>query len=651
MQTLSADQLVGSVLGGEYTVEQFLGRGALTAAYIGQQHALSRRVLITIFLVPERFSDVMRERFKTRFLREGEALVGLQHPHLLPMYDCGEYTGSPYLVTAYTKDQSLARIVKDQPRFTVQQTVELLRQLADGLDYAHRTGVVHGSLSPATVLLDKQYNASIAGFGFVRMLAMQGVEDRNFPYAHLVNVANTFLGIPGYIAPESVQHPIIDARSDVYALGVMAFQLLSGTVPFSGSNPLEVALQRIQRPIPSLQEGAPDVSVALDLVVQRALEQDPARRFQSAGEFARAFESVLAVTQQATIASSVAVAETAFDSQITQPPTVNWLEGSGINASGKNAALSSKTDTGSWQLTPPIKTGKVAAVVASPSLDASVGDDVASIDPFVWWSTTEMSSVQVGQAAGTFTQKKTASLSARRKSAVQSRRRVIMLLAGGGVVAAGVLGVTGVSLAHLMHKAAPQALGGQQVATQGNTTTGSTHPTQGGPTKGVVQTTPVATKGHATTPTAGPQATPTAKPQATSATGAQATPTAGTQATPQPTPTQPPKPTPTPPPHTGTVIGSTSQGTNTAQSFTNPRDGQGSFLIHLPSGNFVAYEKACTHAGVGVYYDSGRQKLVCPAHGAVFDPASGGQAIQGPTNQPLPQVAIHVNADGTITVG
>lgn len=658
MQTLSADQQVGSVLGGEYTIEQFLGRGALTAAYMGQQQSQNRRVLITIFLVPERFSAAMRERFNARFLREGKALIGLQHPHILPVYDCGEYDGSPYLVTAYSKDQSLARIIKEQPRFSVQETSELLQQLADGLDYAHRHGIIHGSLSPATVLLDEQRKASLAGFGFVRMLAMQGIEERNYPYAHLVNVANTFLGIPGSIAPESVQHPLIDARSDVYALGIMVFQLLSGVAPFTGSNPLEVALQRIQQPIPSLQAVAPDVPAALDSVLQRVLEQDPSKRFQSAGEFARAFTRVLKVTQQATIVPPIA-AETAFDSQITQPPTVNWLEGSELAATGKTPAFSAKADTGSWQLTPPIKTAKFAAVSAASSASAPtnpVGEDVASIDPFVWWSTTEMHSVQAGQTGqvpGTFTQRKTTT---RRKSTLKSRRRVIVLLASGGVVAAGVLGVTGVSLAHLMQKGAPSVAGGQ-ATTQGNTaTTGSTQATT--PTTGAVQPSPTATKGQAATPTTGPKATPTAKPtsgaQAAPTPGAQATPTPVTQPTPtpQPTPTQqPPTPTPTPPQHTGTVIGSTNQPTNTAQSFTNPQDGQGSFLIHLPNGNFVAYEKACTHAGVLVNYDGGRQKLVCPAHGAVFDPANGGQVLQGPTNRPLPQVAIRVNADGTITTG
>ncbi len=655
MQTLSADQLAGSVLGGEYTIEQFLGRGALTAAYVGQQQAQNRRVLVTIFQVPERYSETMRQRFNARFLGEGRALIGLQHPRILPVYDCGEHNGSPYLVTAYSTDQSLARMLKEQPRFTVQQTLELLRQLADGLDYAHRNGVVHGSLSPASILLDDQRTALLAGFGFVRMLAMQGIEDRNYPYVHLVNVANTFLGIPGYIAPESVQRPVIDARSDIYALGIIIFQLLSGTVPFSGSNPLEAALQHVQQPIPSLRAVAPDVPAALDIVMQRVLEQDPTLRYQSADEFASSFGRALHIAQQATIVPN-AVADASIDTQITQPPTVNWLEGIELASTGKTAVISPKGDTGSWQLTPPVKTGKMAAVSVSSSMGASAGDDVASIDPFVWWSTTEMSSVKVGpsgqggQTVGTFAQRKTTNLSGRRKGTMQSRRRVIALLAGGGVVAVGVLGVTGVSLAHLLQKTAPQTVGGQQAVTQGNTaTTGATQGT-GNPTKGPVHTTPTAAKGHAATPTTGPKATPTTKPT----TGTQATPTAGAQPTPtpQPQPTQPPPtPTPAPPQHTGTVIGSTSQGTNSAQNFTNPRDGQGSLLIHLPNGNFVAFENACTHEGVPVTYNAGNHQLFCPRHNAYFDPANGGSVVSGPPPSPLRSVAIRVNADGTITTG
>lgn len=97
------------------------------------------------------------------------------------------------------------------------------------------------------------------------------------------------------------------------------------------------------------------------------------------------------------------------------------------------------------------------------------------------------------------------------------------------------------------------------------------------------------------------------------------------------------------------VIGSASIPANSSKNFTNPADGNGSILIHLPNGDFVACEQACTHEGVPVYYDGGTHQLICPAHGAIFDPAHGFSVVQGPAQTPLPRVSIHVNADGTIT--
>jgi Rieske Fe-S protein len=136
------------------------------------------------------------------------------------------------------------------------------------------------------------------------------------------------------------------------------------------------------------------------------------------------------------------------------------------------------------------------------------------------------------------------------------------------------------------------------------------------------------------TPSGSPTPKPTPSPQPTQ------------PPTPTPQPTQPPTPTPTP---TGKVIGSSSQATNTSVNFTNPADGQGSLLIHLPNGNFVACERACTHQGAWVNYDPASGQLVCPAHGAIFDPKNACSHVSGPGSGPLTNVAITINANGTIT--
>jgi nitrite reductase/ring-hydroxylating ferredoxin subunit len=201
------------------------------------------------------------------------------------------------------------------------------------------------------------------------------------------------------------------------------------------------------------------------------------------------------------------------------------------------------------------------------------------------------------------------------------RRRLVKLVVV-GTVAAGVLGIGGLSFENFLRSVRQSPSGIASLPATGSTqTTQSTQSTQ--------QTTQGTTPG--------------------------VTPTQGTQ-TPQPSPTvhatPTPKPTPTPPPsHTGTVIGYTNQATNSAKTFTNPADGQSSLLIHLGNGNFVAGERACTHVGVPIDYDSGSQQLVCPAHSAVFDPLNGFAHLSGPGNGPLPTVKIRVNPDGTITTG
>jgi Rieske Fe-S protein len=206
-----------------------------------------------------------------------------------------------------------------------------------------------------------------------------------------------------------------------------------------------------------------------------------------------------------------------------------------------------------------------------------------------------------------------------RSSSGLNRRQVLAIVASGGVVAAGALLVTNL---HLINMGRPTASANTQGGQTGTTNTqGSqtgTKNTQGGQTN--------------------------TKPQG-GQTGTKNTQGGQTNTKPQVKATQPAQM----PGHTGTAIGSTTQLKNTSQQFANPADGKASLLIHLPNGNFVAYKQACTHEGVSVNYDPGTQTLVCPAHGAIFDPAKSGAVLQGPATSPLPMVGVKVNADGSVT--
>ncbi len=648
MQMLREDQLTGKTLG-EYQIERLLGHGQLSAVYLAHHKSQGQPVMVTVFNYPH--DGALRRQYSALFAREAAALVRLRHAHILPTFDYGEQDVHPYLVTAYVKGASLTQALKQQERFTVKQTLNVFKQLASGLDEAHSQGVTHGILSLSNVLMSNDLVVQIAGFGLKTILEIQANTQSRQPQAHLFSANGTFLGNPAYISPERVMGMPIDARSDIYALGIMLFEMLSGKLPFQASTSLETALIRIQQPVPSLHDITPDIPQAFDLLINKALERDPARRYQHAGEISASFERVTRILDSAASTGAATVPQTAQDPQITLPPTVNWFDEDHLS-------------TGKWQLMPPIITGHLAAVSPTsqtthdtpknrppqtgalqnpPTATTSAkipamtqanrrSDSIAGIDPFAWW--TGRSAQTQPPTPGTFAQRPPVQLTkkgVRQQPGLQDRRRAVKLIATGGVVA-GVIGAGGLSFAHFA-----QSLKKSQSLT-------TTAPTT---SNGTTQTAPG--NKPTTAPTHGPQNTPT--PKATPTKVAQPSPTTHPTQQPTPKPTQPPQPTPTQPSHTGTVIGHTNMSNNSSLNFTNPADGQGSLLIRLANGNFVACERSCTHEGVPVNYDPGQQQIVCPAHNAIFDPANGFAHTSGPGNGPLATVSIRVNADGTITTG
>lgn len=652
---ISVDPLVGSVLG-EYQIERLLGQSQLGAAYIARRIPQGRTVMVTVFNLPAEIAAGQREQLASHLARERTILTRLSHPNILPIYDFGGQADFSYLVIDLTKATSLGRILKEQGRFTPDQVLGVLKQLAAGLDYAHSKGVVHGILSLSNTLISNDLTVQIAGFGLRTMLEMCGNRQDRQPQGYLFSTKGIFLGMPAYISPERVQGMPVDARSDIYALGVMLFEMLSGKLPFNGAQPLDIVLQRIHQPVPSLYTLCPDVPQALDLVISKTLEPDPAKRYQRAGDIAVAFERTLQLLQAAEQSSASRTGQLRQEAQITLPPTVNWFD-------------EADTSSEKWQLLPPVVTGNLPAVTspassqettspvtgnlqaqppaellpgslaskplpreASSSPSAGPPDSMGGFDPFAWWSATSArSKTSPGSRKSTSAspiRMKSTNSHPRRQPLQQDRRRIVGLLAA-GTVTVGIFGIGGISFAHFISsiKQSQSQIAGVPAAA----------PTSPPTVQGNTPTT-APTKGTQKTPTPSKSATPKPSPSATKA--PQASPTA-----------QPPTPTPTPPSHTGKVIGYTSQQPNSAQNFTNPADGNGSLLIHLGNGNFVACERACTHQGVAVNYNPGSGKLVCPAHGAIFDPLNGFNHISGPGNGPLRGVSIRVNKDGTITTG
>lgn len=590
MQAVENHQLTGKDAG-NYHIDRLLGQGSLSHFY--KAHSISgQRVMLTIFSLPTTSSEQAHTHFLARFMQEGTALTQLKQPAIIPIYDYGECNGYPYLITPFVPGSSLAQILRSQGHFSVKAVLRVLRQVAAGLDYAHHNGILHGSLSAANIVQSSEETIQIAGFGFMHVLAQLLLEQDSRSNLSSINNAEIFAGTPARMAPEIVAAALghnapLDARVDIYALGILLFELVSGHLPFNGETPFEVSQQHARQSIPSLAALNSALPASIDVVLQKALALYPEQRFQSAGELTRAFEQTL--TEHATSTNG--------------PVTIPSFG----DDSGKFLASSIYP-----KLTLPLS-----------SMPTPQKSEASDFDPFVWWTnvspTQTVAHPKVTRAALNTTQKL-----AKHK---QDRRKVVALLTAGSAVAIVGFGGGTIALAHLLHNNPGQT----QTASTQSQILAPTAKTTAAPTSVAKPTAAPTAKPKKPAPTAQPRQAPTAT-----------TNTAPT-ATPQPAPTQPP------PQHTGTVIGSTSMGTNSSQNFSNPSNGNSSILVHLPNGNFVAYSRSCTHQGVQVYYDGGSHHLLCPAHGAVFDPANNANPISGPNNGPLSAVTIHVNGDGTIT--
>lgn len=707
MHTLLVDQLVGHTVGG-YRVERLLGQGRLTAVYLAQHSVQQRMVALTTFIVPERFSREAYNRFMVRFTREAQALAALNHRQLLPVYAYGEEYGYPYLVTPYMMQGSLADQLKQRGRCTPKYALEVLEQVAVGLDYAHYKGIIHGTLKPSNILLNGEGRMLVAGFGLTHMLQLQGVEQSKHSYAHLLSIADTFLGPPEYMAPEIVQGRSIDVRSDIYALGCIVFELLHGEPPFTGTSALEIALQHVQQPVPSLHALHPDIPIALELVVNHALSQNPAQRFQNASEFVEAFAHVckgitdtissttgkrpavkpfLDTSKRATVRQDISLDALTEDnipddstswqlmppivtnkSQALVPDQAVAMMNTTLPNTPKPSATPDMTTTGSWQLVPPIVTGKLAVV--RPPLASTRRTDAAL---------PAASSSSAAPYKATEPRYPTGMVQNAPPQHVQPERSQRTADAP--------------SSAWWPHVASPAKSDSLRLPAVGSApaSPSAPQPTVAQPVQPLVSVKKEATRTRSGKMKRAKVAPLLMTPRSRNigrrrviallatggvvAAGAAVAVNLGVLRLPAPAPTaKTTNNTPSmnmggmnmggqkpqqgkgnttmgtmPPARTGNVVGATSIAANSAKGFNNPADGKPGLLIHLPNNSFVAYESACTHQGVPVNYDPATRMFICPAHGSIFDPAQGAKVIQGPATRPLTPVAIQVNADGTIT--
>jgi serine/threonine protein kinase len=271
-------------LGAGHTVERELGGGGMSRVFVVQDHKLDRRVVIKVLSV-SLTATLSLERFK----REIMLSAGLQHPHIVPVLDAGELAGLPYFIMPYIDGESLrARIMRGP--LSVRETVSVMKDVARALAFAHGRDVVHRDIKPDNILLAAT-SAMVTDFGVAKALTAAREKGTRSPSLTITGVGIS-LGTPAYMAPEqAAADPSVDHRADLYALGIVAYEMLVGAPPFHGQSPQAILAAQLSEEPPPLASRRYDIPVALAELIMRCLEKEPARRPKSAAELARALDS------------------------------------------------------------------------------------------------------------------------------------------------------------------------------------------------------------------------------------------------------------------------------------------------------------------------------------------------------------------------
>jgi serine/threonine-protein kinase len=283
----------GQRIGGRYSLVSKLVSGGMADVWLADDEMLGRRVALKF--LHERFAQ--DHQFVERFRREAQAAAGLQHPNIVGVYDRGETDGRHWIAMEYVEGAALSDLIKRG--LSVGEAVEIVRQVLTGARFAHERGIVHRDLKPQNVLIDREGRARVADFGIARAGASE------------ITQTGSVLGTAQYLSPEQAQGLETTATSDLYSIGVLLYEGLTGQVPFEADTPVAVALKQVsEQPRPPSQLN-PQVSPALDAVVLRALAKEPSARFQTANEFLTALDAAEADPSAATLGGTAAYAPVA----------------------------------------------------------------------------------------------------------------------------------------------------------------------------------------------------------------------------------------------------------------------------------------------------------------------------------------------------
>jgi len=265
---------------GSYTIVEQVGQGGMATVFKAYQPSMDRYVAVKI--LPSHFTE--DETFVARFTQEARTLARLEHPHILPVHDYGEQEGSTYLVMRYIDAGTLKDLIAGRGPLELNEAARIMGQLGRALGYAHSQGIIHRDIKPTNVLIDEPGNAFLTDFGIAKLVA--GTAQ--------FTATGTIVGTPAYMSPEQCMGQTLDHRSDIYSLGIVLYEMLTGGVPFDAETPLAVLMQHVNAPLPLPRQIKLDLPEVVERVILKALAKAPDDRFQTAEEMVETLERAVA---------------------------------------------------------------------------------------------------------------------------------------------------------------------------------------------------------------------------------------------------------------------------------------------------------------------------------------------------------------------
>ena len=268
----------GQKINDRYEIIRSIGEGGMANVYLGYDTILDRNVAIKI-LRGDLSND---EKFVRRFQREALSASSLSHPNIVEMYDVGEDDGLYYIVMEYVEGKTLKQLLKKRGSLTLSEAIDIMLQLTDGMAHAHDSYIIHRDLKPQNIMIQDDGQIKITDFGIA--MALNSTQ---------LTQTNSVMGSVHYLPPEQANGSGSTLKSDIYSMGILMYELLTGKLPYKGENAVEIALKHLKEPLPSIRDEIPDIPQSVENVILRATAKNPKNRYNDAREMLEDLKTVM----------------------------------------------------------------------------------------------------------------------------------------------------------------------------------------------------------------------------------------------------------------------------------------------------------------------------------------------------------------------